>query len=56
VGNAVPPLMAEGLGLALRNLLDLLNAQSAAASPALPARQRPKVSAQEKIFSGIVAD
>lgn len=56
VGNAVPPLLAEGVGLALRNLLDLLNAQAAAASPAPTARHHPKVSVQEEIFSGIVAD
>lgn len=52
VGNAVPPLMAEGVGLALRNLLELLNAQSATEFPAL---QRPKVSAQRKLLSGVVA-
>lgn len=52
VGNAVPPLMAEGVGLALRNLLELLNAQSATEFPAL---QRPKVSVQGKLLSGVVA-
>lgn len=55
VGNAVPPLMAEGVGLALRNLLALLNAQSTAQLPALSESQRTKVSAQEKLLSGVVA-
>lgn len=55
VGNAVPPLMAEGVGLALRNLLALLNAQSTTQLSALSESQRTKVSAQEKLLSGVVA-
>ena len=55
VGNAVPPLMAEGVGLALRNLLALLNAQSTTQLSALSESQRTKVSAQEKLLSGVFA-
>ncbi len=53
VGNAVPPLMAEGLGLALRNLLEFLNAESATEFSTLTEAQRPKVPLQAKLLSGV---
>ncbi|MFT0532441.1 DNA cytosine methyltransferase [Castellaniella hirudinis] len=56
VGNAVPPLMAEGVGLALRNLLDLLDAQSITTPPSSSEKQCSKASAQNKILSEAAAD
>ena len=53
VGNAVPPLMAEGVGLALRNLLELLNSQS---DTEFPMPQRPRASVQGNLLlSEVVA-
>lgn len=55
VGNAVPPLMAEGVGLALRWLVALLDARPGNGSAASKASTQPKGAAQENLFSEVVA-
>jgi DNA (cytosine-5)-methyltransferase 1 len=55
VGNAVPPLMAEGIGLALRGLLELLDVHYSAEHITLTEAKRPKVSVEKKLSSRSVA-
>ncbi|MFT0850327.1 DNA cytosine methyltransferase [Achromobacter sp. F4_2707] len=55
VGNAVPPLLAEGVGLALRNLVNLLDKQSTDVFPAPTPTQNKKNSTLSKKISGTVA-
>lgn len=55
VGNAVPPLMAEGVGLALMKLLEWLDAEPSTASLTLMATDRPKMPAQGKLLNEALA-
>jgi DNA (cytosine-5)-methyltransferase 1 len=55
VGNAVPPLMAEGIGLALRCLVDVLDARPEDGRGTSKATSQPKVAVQEGLFPEVLA-
>lgn len=55
VGNAVPPLLAEGIGLALRKVLELVNTQPATEISARIEAERPITSVQGRTLSEGVA-